>query len=192
MDRGTKGAVCALLVGLWLVTPVGTARAEEPAEPDDVAFEVGPFQVLGNGPHRIAIGGGVFDFRRVGGKEKYDGGPRAEGRLEAYSGTKLWILAPMAGVLVNHDGGVYGWGGASIDVAVGSFRLTPALGLGGYNEGDSKDLGGVFQFYTGGTVSYVAAPGVRVGITLGHISNAYIHDDNPGEESLLLTLVFAP
>jgi len=192
MDRRRRGASGALLVGLWVALTVAGAAAEDLAEPDDVAFEVGPFQVLGNGPHRFAIGGGVFDFRRVGGKEKYDGGPRAEGRVEAYSGTKLWIFAPMAGVLVNHDGGVYGWGGASIDIALGNLHLTPALGLGGYDEGDSKDLGGVFQFYTGGTVSYVVAPAVRVGITLGHISNAYIHDDNPGEESLLLTLVFAP
>ena len=90
-------------------------------------------------------------------------------------------------MLANTDGGVFGYGGVYIDLTWGDIVITPLVGLGGYAEGDSKDLGGVFQFLASGTVAYVFPNGSRLGVRLGHLSNAGIHDDNPGEEDLMLT-----
>ena len=173
-------------VVLGFVLFAGAAIAAE--KPRDVALDWGPVKVLGPGPHMFELGAGVFDWRRVGGKETYDGGPRAEVRAQLYSGWKLWFVAPMIGVLANHDGGVYGWAGGYVDAAVGPIRLTPVLGLGGYHQGASKDLGGVFTFYTGGTISYAFENDVRLGLIISHMSNAYTHENNPGTESFLLSV----
>lgn len=64
---------------------------------------------------------------------------------------------------------------------------TPFLGLGGYSEGDDTDLGGVFQFRASLNLAYQFHDGSRFGVRFAHISNAGIHDRNPGEEELLLT-----
>lgn len=178
------------LAVVWLALLLSSSAAVAADKPRDVAFTMGPVEVLGPGPHLFAVGAGVFDWRRVGGKETYDGGPRAEFRGELYSGWKLWFLAPMIGVLANHDGGVYGWAGAYVDAAIGRFFATPVLGLGAYHEGESKDLGGTFTFYTGGTISYEFENRVRLGLIISHLSNAYTHEDNPGTESFLLSLTF--
>ena len=182
-----RGIVRSLVL-LGVVCMSSSALAKEDAR--DVAFTMGPIEVLGPGPHMLEVGAGVFDWRRVGGKETYDGGPRAEARVQLYSGWKLWFISPMVGVLANHDGGVYAWGGGAIDAALGPIRLTPVLGLGGYRRGESKDLGGVFTFYTGGTISYAFENDVRLGLIISHMSNAYTHEDNPGTESFLLSLTF--
>jgi hypothetical protein len=184
MGRYGIGAVGWVIVCLALAA--GDASAKETGR--DVAFSFGPIEVLGPGSHRLVLGAGVFDFRRVGGKQTYDGGPRAEARVELHSGWKLWFIEPMVGVLANHDGGVYGWGGGSIDAAIGSWHVVPTLGLGGYHRGESKELGGVFEFYVGGAFEYELENAWRVGLIVGHLSNAYTHDDNPGEESLLLSV----
>jgi hypothetical protein len=65
--------------------------------------------------------------------------------------------------------------------------VTPLLAIGGYGEGSSKDLGGVFQFRQSLDLAYRFANGHRLGIRVAHISNGSIHDSNPGEEELLLT-----
>lgn len=67
------------------------------------------------------------------------------------------------------------------------WTITPAAGIGAYERGGGKDLGGVFQFHLGLDVAYRLQSGSRIGVKLTHISNASIHDDNPGTESLLLT-----
>ncbi len=65
--------------------------------------------------------------------------------------------------------------------------VAPIAGLGDYSEGDSRDLGGVFQFHLGVTVAYRFEDDSSLGITVTHISNASIHGENPGVESILLT-----
>jgi lipid A 3-O-deacylase len=180
--RGWRALLAVALVLAW----AGGARAE--VEPE-VAFALGPIDVLGPADPMLAVAAGVFDFRRVGGKERYDGGPRAEGRVELYAGWKLFGFGPMVGLLANHDGGVYGWGGVYADGAWGPWRFTPVLGLGGYRRGQSKELGGVVEFYTGGSITYAFDGGTRLGLILSHLSNAYAHEENPGQESLLVTVM---
>jgi hypothetical protein len=65
--------------------------------------------------------------------------------------------------------------------------FTPVVAVGGYHQGGSKDLGGVFQFRVGLGLSYQFEDESRIGIRLDHISNAHTHQENPGEEEVLLT-----
>lgn len=183
--QGQASGALLLTVSALYVALAGSPVCAD--EDPDVAVQIGPVDLLGDAAPMLAVAAGVFDFRRVGGKERYDGGPRAEGRVELYAGRKLFGLGPMVGLLANHDGGVYGWGGVYADAAWGPWRVTPVLGLGGYRRGQSKELGGVFEFYTGGSITYVLQGGTRLGLILSHLSNAYTHEENPGEESLLVT-----
>ena len=134
----------------------------------------------------MEVGVGAFD---VFGRDE----PRrsAVGRLELRIGEKVYFVGLAIGLMANTDGGVYGYGGFYADLVYGDFVLTPFLGFGGYREGGSKDLGGVFQFRSGGTLAYAFPDGSRLGIHVGHLSNAYIHEDNDGEEDIMLTYGFA-
>lgn len=99
----------------------------------------------------------------------------------------MWFLGPAIGLMANTDGGVFGYGGLYADIAYGNFIVTPLAGFGGYREGDSTDLGGVFQFRLSIGVSYQFENRHRLGLNLAHVSNATIHEINPGEEELYLT-----
>jgi hypothetical protein len=168
---------------LALIGPSGQLLS---AQEGAVAFRIGPIEVLGQGPSHVEIGVGVFDvFKDVVFTEDEEN-RSAAARLELRVGRKLYALGPAIGLMANTDGGVFGYGGVYIEVAWGDILITPLVGLGGYAEGDSKDLGGVFQFLASGTLAYASPNGSRLGIRLGHLSNAGIHDDNPGEEDLML------
>ena len=68
------------------------------------------------------------------------------------------------------------------------WRVVPFLGVGIYEEGDGKDLGGPVEFRSGVEVSYRVGRRWWLGATLYHLSNGVLYDSNPGEESLALTL----
>jgi hypothetical protein len=94
----------------------------------------------------------------------------------------------MAGILANREGGVFGYGGVYWDLAAGPWHLVPALAVGGYRQGDSKDLGGVFQFREAVEIAYQLENGMRLGLQIAHISNAGIYASNPGQEDLMVTV----
>lgn len=103
---------------------------------------------------------------------------------------RLWQLdlKPVVGVSGNPDGGYWGYGGVRWDWPVKSQRWVPSLSFAvtAYEQGDGKDLGGVLQFRSGFDIAYRLDGGSRVGLTLYHLSNASIHDFNPGSESLVV------
>jgi len=169
--------LCLLAVATATARP---ASAETPAP--------SYFQILANEPDRITVGGGVVDILEEGRNKT---GHRGAGLLEYRSGHKLLFAGPLLGILADHDGGVFGYGGLFFDVGFGSWRFSPLLSAGGYRRGDSKDLGGVFQFQLGGTLSYEFSSGLRAGIYAAHISNRNLHYENPGEELLMITLAFS-
>ena len=121
----------------------------------------------------------------------------AELRLEYQSAIRvfersLWSdfdgFAPLIGLMANSDGAVFGYGGIQTDIALDErWVATPAFGVGGYHEADSRDLGGIFQFHLGLTIAYGVAEGQSLGLTWAHISNAGIHEANPSANSLLVT-----
>ena len=160
--------VLALAVVLALLAPVAAVAAED----------------------RFVLGLGAFDGIQ------FDDGA-GEARFEYRSGAALGEdlggdgfrgIAPLAGLLVNADGGVFGYGGLHADLRLTErIVFTPMGGIGGYASGDGKDLGGVFQFIVGSELAYEFENRARLGLYVTHISNAGIHADNPGTESVLVS-----
>jgi hypothetical protein len=132
----------------------------------------------------------VFDIAREG----YSAGKTARystvGLIEYRSGHKVFFAGPLVGILSNTDGGTFGYGGLFFDFALGPLRLAPMFSAGGYRRGESKDLGGIFEFQTGVNVAYEFEQRLRVGLDINHISNANIHYRNPGVELVLVSLMF--
>ena len=90
-------------------------------------------------------------------------------------------FGPLLGLMANGKGSVFGYGGVYGDFFLGdNFVIRPEGGVGGFVQGNAKDLGGLFQYHAAITFAYVFENQARVGITLTHISNASIHGSNPG------------
>jgi lipid A 3-O-deacylase len=70
---------------------------------------------------------------------------------------------------------------------LGNFILTPLAAVGGYHKGGSEDLGGTIQFRLSANLAYEFDNQTRLGVQFAHISNAGIHNFNPGDNELLLT-----
>lgn len=154
------GSVAALALGATIGTAATPLAAEEPAF--------------------LALSAGVFDIA--------DDYTTAEFRAEYRSDLRLWLFAPFVGAMANAEGGVYGYAGLGVDIFLGKrIVLTPNAAFGLYYEGDSKDLGGAFEFRTGAELAYRFDDQSRLGVALHHISNASIYDQNPGTESVVLT-----
>ena len=141
-------------------------------------------ELLGKTPNYLDLGVGVFDVFKRDSQSKRS----ASGRLELRLGEKLYGFGPLIGLMANVDGGVNGYGGLYVDLAIGDVIVTPIAALSGYAQGDSSDLGGVFQFRIGLGAAYEFENKLRLGVRLSHISNASLHDDNPGEEEIYLTV----
>lgn len=176
----TNGLVkAALAFTLSALAPIAPACGEEPR---DVFGRLGPIEVLGDSASYADLGIGAFDVFGEG-----DGRTSGAAQIQLRWGRKLFFVGPAIGLMANTDEGMYGYGGIYADLAYGSVVFTPLLGLGGYAKGESKDLAGVFQFRIETGIAYEFAGGKRIGARIAHISNAGIHDFNPGEEELYLT-----
>ena len=98
-------------------------------------------------------------------------------------------LKPIIGGMVNADGGLMGYAGLAAPLQFDNRRweIQPWAAMGGYYRGDGVDLGGTFQFNLGLGISYAVINNGRIGVAWTHISNANIHDKNPGVNSVLGT-----
>ncbi len=68
------------------------------------------------------------------------------------------------------------------------FVVTPSFGFGYFDESDSLDLGGEFEFREGLEVTYCFEGDWRIGLALFHLSNGGLFGSNPGTEALVLSL----
>ena len=145
-------------------------------------------------PGQLTLGLGAFDAfdhdeLSAEGLAEYRFGARM---FEDNFGPRFQGLGPMVGIRVNTDRGVTGYGSLFTDICpFERWYLWPSAGIAGYSEGDSRDLGGVFQFHLGLAAGYRVTERTRIGIAYQHVSNADIHDRNPGADSLFLTVTFA-
>lgn len=171
-----RGKMGGLLVALALAQ-IPTPAAAQAAEP--VAVEVGPVALLGSGRDRLELGLGAF--------EALDDDPTWLGSIEYRLGRKVLAIGPALGLTGNADGGIFGYLGLYLDLGIGPLRLTPMLAAGGYREGSSEDLGGIFQFRQSVALAWQFDNGHRLGLKIAHISNADLHETNPGAEDLMLT-----
>jgi hypothetical protein len=168
----------ALVVCVSLIT-AGAARADEPTT---TAFaHIGPIVVHGNEADTLLLGAGVFDLRHH---------PAPAGTVEYRFGRKVFVVGFTLGLLANTDGGLFGYVGAYGDLSYKKLYVTPQLAMGGYHQGGSQDLGGVFQFRESLDIAWRFDNGHRFGIRAAHISNGSIYGINPGEEELFLTYSF--
>ncbi len=176
-------------LGVWvlaatlLTTPArASSVGEDIPNLGRVIYNEGKVELIGGkGPDVMTFGAGIFDFAKTDPAS-------VEGRIEYRWGQKLWVFGPTVGVLANTDGGVFGYVGTYLDIRIAPIVLTPSLGFGAWHEGDSKDLGGNFPFiHVALDIAYAFDSGMRLGVKLAHISNAYTHSSNPGQESVLLT-----
>lgn len=183
-----KSRIAAALGVLSVLTMPTVVSAEEPGEAKP-AWSIGGVDVVGRDNHffQIGLGAGnvpITDRDRSG---FYDAVSAPEGRLEFRLGDKVAGIGPLAGAMANTDGSAFGYAGLYTDLRVGRIYFTPAAGIGAYDEGDGRDLGGTFQFHLALDVAWRLEDGDRIGVKVAHISNAGLHEDNPGTDSVLFT-----
>jgi lipid A 3-O-deacylase len=155
---GVARTVCLALV-LWL----GTATASRADDPDF-----------------ISVGLGAFDV--------FDDQTAAEARLEYRSDKKFWIFKPFSGFMITDDQALYGYLGVLVDVYFGNrWVVTPSFAPGAWKQGDGKDLGHWIEFRSQLEVAYRFDDRSRVAMSISHMSNASIDENNQGEESVMLT-----
>ena len=167
-----------LLAGLLPFALAACALIDEP-EPGT------PGQgLVREGASRLVAAAGVFDtFAEVG-----EDGATAAAQLGYRHGGRLLGLGPAAGVLANRDGSIATFGGLYADFALGRLMVTPMVGAGAWRRAGGKDLGGTFIVRTEVDIAFVREDGIRVGLRWGHLSNAYVYDDNPGQEDFMFTV----
>ncbi|HWG78199.1 MAG TPA: acyloxyacyl hydrolase [Stellaceae bacterium] len=171
---GRRTLAVALLCGLG----AGAAAAETGSAP----LQIGSAQLAGDEASYLDLGLGSF-----GSGAGHLAPQSAEGRIELRYGRKLFYLGPALGLLANTKGGVFGYGGLYADVHLGDVVITPFGGIGGYDRGNGERLGGTFEFRLSLAAAYEFANRSRVGVQYAHISNASIHEINPGDNELLVT-----
>lgn len=127
----------------------------------------------------LVISAGQFSALRDKSKESL------VGNLEYRFPDQYYGLRPTVGVMANTDSATYAYAGINWDLPIDAIRpfiITPGVKVGGYSQGDSKDLGHGIEFHDSIEVTYRFKDGQRVGAVLSHMSNASLGDSNPGTE----------
>ena len=102
----------------------------------------------------------------------------AAGTIEYRFGRKVFVAGLSLGLMANTEGGLYGYVGTYGDLSYKRIYFPPQIAMGGYHDGDSADLGGVFQFRLSLDVAYRFDNGHRVGVRAAHISNGGVNEQN--------------
>ena len=147
------------------------------------------------------FGIGLYDIKFDGSQNNTSTDIRYERRFDTSlfeigpESENFFYLKPFAGLEVTTDQAFYLIGGFYLQDNIGTlftgnesnFNITPSFGAGLYDDGNGKKLGHNIEFRTTIEVSYELKNFNRVGISIGHISNANIGDKNPGVEILSLS-----
>tara|TARA_R100001163_G_C5056976_1_gene193474 strand:+ start:645 stop:1193 length:549 start_codon:yes stop_codon:yes gene_type:complete len=130
-------------------------------------------------PSFIRFGSGYYDIN--------DDHSAAEFHLEYISGSKWWVFNPFVGAMATSDTAFYGYAGIRLDLFVGRrFVITPSFAPGLYHDGDGKDLGYPIEFRSAIEFAYRFDDRSRLGLSLYHLSNAGLDENNPGTEVINL------
>ena len=144
---------------------------------------------------------GIYDVKFDGSSSNYATDIRFERRFDntlvdiGPEEDNFFYLKPFVGMEVTTDSALYVLGGIYLEDNLGKlltgnqnkWNFTPSFGLGYYDDGDGKKLGNKLEFRTTLEMSYQLKNDDRIGISLGHISNANIGDKNPGVEIISLS-----
>ena len=104
-------------------------------------------------------------------------------------------LKPFVGIEATSDSASYILTGIYLDDNIGTmltgessnFLFTPSFGAGIYDDGNGKKLGSTIEFRTTLEFSYQLKSKSRIGLSIGHISNANLGGSNPGVEIISLS-----
>lgn len=97
-------------------------------------------------------------------------------------------VRPTVGFNIDHLGAKYGYAGLNFEWPItGNWIAMPNFMVGAYSPGGGKDLGAALEFRSGIEFAYELENMHRIGIAFNHISNASLHNKNPGSETLLLS-----
>ncbi|MDC3131762.1 acyloxyacyl hydrolase [Pelagibacteraceae bacterium] len=144
---------------------------------------------------------GVYDIKLDGSDAKSTADIRYEKRFDKTIfniGPKednFFFLKPFIGFEYTGDSASYFLTGIYLDDNIGqlfkgkqsNMIFTPSIGFGYYDNGSGKNLGNDLQFRTTFELSYILKSKNRIGLSVGHISNANLGDKNPGVEIISLT-----
>ena len=144
---------------------------------------------------------GMYDVKFDGSSSNYATDLRYERRFDnnlidiGPEEDNYFYLKPFAGIELTTDSAFYLVSGIYLEDNLGelmigeenNWNLTPSFGVGYYDDGHGKKLGNSIEFRTTLEFSYQLQNNDRIGISLGHISNANIGDKNPGVEILSLS-----
>ena len=147
------------------------------------------------------FGIGIYDVKFDGSSSNYATDIRFERRFDntlvdiGPEEDNFFYLKPFAGIEVTTDSAIYVLGGIYLEDNLGKlltgnqnkWNFTPSFGLGYYDDGNGKKLGNKLEFRTTLEMSYQLKNDDRIGISLGHISNANIGNKNPGVEIICLS-----
>jgi len=90
-------------------------------------------------------------------------------------------LVPALGITGSSKEAVFAYTGFRTDWDVTRrWRLTPGFAAGVYDRNGDIDLGGPIEFRSSLDVSCAVGNGMRIGVTIYHVSNARLYDRNPG------------
>ena len=111
------------------------------------------------------------------------------------SSYEFFNIKPFAGIEGTSDSAYFLIAGVYLDENIGTllagessnFIFSPSFGTGYYKDGDGKKLGNSIEFRTTLEISYQLKNSNRIGLSLGHISNANLGGNNPGVEILSLS-----
>lgn len=133
-------------------------------------------------PHLLSFNLGVYNISRP---EYYHG----LYEMEFFPDWKLWFFYPFAGVFVNTYAKACIYAGITIPIRVKKhflLRLSFAPGL--YTVSDEKkDLGFFLEFHSSIKLAWIFNNDSRLGFQLAHLSNAGLHEPNPGCETLVIS-----
>ena len=122
----------------------------------------------------------------------------AEYRIEYLNGSISKLspgnlsLKPFYGAMINGDDGKYFYSGIRKDIVLSNKTyLTPSFAVGYYDQGKSKDLGYDLEFRSQLEISYKLESMNRIAISINHISNASLGEQNPGVESMVISFIRA-
>ena len=144
---------------------------------------------------------GIYDVNFDGSDDKSTTDFRYERRFDKTiidigpEDDNFFFLKPFVGIEYTGDSAFYILSGIYLEDNLGqlfkgeqtNMIFTPSIGLGYYDNGSGKNLGNDLQFRTTLELSYKLKNENRVGISIGHISNANLGDKNPGVEIISLT-----
>jgi len=130
-------------------------------------------------PAFLRFGAGYYDIN--------DDEDAGEFHFEYISDWDWWVFTPQFGIMATTDAAAYVYAGIRLDLFLGRrWVISPQFAPGLYHDGDGKDLGHVIEFRSAIEIAYRFDDRSRLGLSLYHLSNAGLDDNNPGTEVLTL------